>query len=393
MVSAGARAEDTLEKVKKRGVIVAGVLEEAPPFSFLEAGSNRIVGHDVDFVSVLATKLGVKLELRAVTLANRLSELVDGNIDILAANLTRSPSHTRESVIDLSDLYVTTGQKFLAKRGTIKTLKDLWGKKIGAVVGTSSENCARDRCAGGTIIPFDDYAHGILALQKGEIDAFTSDQVILVELLASLPRGDFEIPEPQLSEQQYHLGVRKGDKNFLDFVNNTIREMQQSGQTQTIKDKWFQPKQEPSLAAYGAVIRKASVRPRLLALRLKGILLPKADVGIFAFDGTYLGKGSIVSVSEDELYVDVEDAQYDMVRPGFLVAQNMSNELARDVAMRHQELLKTVNADSDKEEARLNAETEREGIAQEKRAQEIDMMRERSTLSVLEERALFFRGR
>ncbi|MBI5016199.1 MAG: transporter substrate-binding domain-containing protein [Deltaproteobacteria bacterium] len=381
-----------MEKVKKTGVLVAGVTDDAPPFSFMEKDSGRIVGHDVDFVTALAAKLGARVELRAVTGRNRLSELIDGNIDILAANLTHSQSHARESVIDLSDHYLGIGQKFLAKRGTIKTLKDLWGKKIGAVVGTASLGCASDRCEGGTIVPVDDYVQGVRALQRGDIDAFTSDQVILVELLASLPLGDYEIPELQISEEQYHLGVRKGDSAFLDFVNKAIRDMQQSGEAKTLKDKWFEPRTEGRGEAYGAVLRRASARPRFLGVLLKGVLAPKAEVSIFSLDGTYLGKGNVVNVADDEFYVDVDEKQYDLVRSGFLVTMDMSNEMARDVVIRHQELLRSVRADAEKEAERIRAEIEKEAIAKQQRAHEIDMLRERSKLTVQEERALFFRG-
>jgi polar amino acid transport system substrate-binding protein len=391
-LAVGARAEDPLEKIKKKGALVAGVLDDAPPFSFRERGSARLVGYDVEFVTALAAKLGVKVELRVVTARDRLSELIDGNVDLLAANLTQTQSRARESVIDLSDPYLALGQKFLAKRGAINTLKDLWGKKIGAVVGTASLGCAIDRCEGGTIVAVDDFIQGVRALQKGEIDAFTSDQVILAELLASLPRGDYEIPELQISEEQYRLGLRKGDSVLLASVNKAIRDMQQGGESKRLRDKWFEPR-ETGGEAYGAVLRRASVRPRFLGVVLRGVLVPRAEVSIFSLEGAYLGKGRIANVAEDEFYVDVDEAHYDLVRSGFLVTMDMSDEMARDVVIRHQELLRSVRADAEQEAERLRAEMEKEGLAKQQRGQEIDLMRERSRLTIQEERALFFRGR
>lgn len=390
-LAGGAHAEDTLEKVKKKGALVAGVTDDAPPFGFRQRDSGSIVGYDVDLVTALATKLGVKVELRAVTAANRLSKLLDGDVDILAANLTHSESHTRESVIDFSDHYLATGQRFLAKRGVIKAHKDLRGKKIGALGGTVSESCARERCENAEIVSLGDYEQGLQALQQGEIDALTADQVILADLLANLPRGDYEIPELQISEEQYHVGVRKGDPNFVEFVNTTIRDMRQSGAAKKLYDKWFEPREERTPAAYGAVIRKASARPRFFAVVLNGVLLPKSEASIFALDGTYIGKAKVASVLEDGFYLDVDEAQYDLVRPGFLVATNMTNEMAKDIVARHQDLLKSVKSDSEKEAERIRAEIEKEGIAKQQRAQEVDAARERSRLTVQEQRAIYFR--
>jgi polar amino acid transport system substrate-binding protein len=35
--------------------------------------------------------------------------------------------------------------------------------------------------------------------------------------------------------------MRKGDKTFVDFVNNLLLEMEQNGQAKAIFDKWFGP--------------------------------------------------------------------------------------------------------------------------------------------------------
>jgi hypothetical protein len=310
-------------------------------------------------------------------------------VDLLAANLTHSPGYGREAVVDFSEPYVATGQKFLAKTGTIKALPDLWGKRVGAVIGTPSEGCARDRCSGGTIVPFNDYMQGVQALHKGSIDAFTTDEIILLDLLGSLPKGDYEIPEVQISHVDYFLGVRKGDKDLLDAVNRSILELKESGEARKMRDTWFRPRELPPPTAYGAVLRKASARPRFLAVVLNGVLFPGSEVSVYGLDGTYLGLGAVPSVLDDEFYLDVENRLYELVRPGFLVTMNMTAEMARDVLIRHGDLLKTVKADAEQEAERVRAEIEKEGIEKQQRGQEVDLMREKSRLTVEEERAMY----
>jgi len=390
LLATGARAEDTLAEVKQRGVLVAGVAEDAPPFAFFDQEVGRIVGYDVDYLAGIAKRIGVKLELRAVAETSRIAELLDRNVDIVAASLSRS--ETRHRFIDFSDTYIVTGQKFLARRGTVKTLKDLEGKKIGAVVGTPSEGCARDRCEGGAIVPVDDYIQGVEALRRGTIDAFSSDESILVDLMASLPRGDYEIPDLLLARDEYYLGVRKGDAKFLEAINRSIGEMEKSGEAKTIRDAWFDLPKELPPPAYGSVLRKATARPRFFGIVLNGALYPDTDVSIFSLDGKFVGTGRITSVFGEEFYMDVTGPEYDFVRPGFLVAMNMTGEMALDILIRRQSLLKQVKGEAEKQEEQLANQTYQEGLEQDRQAREMDRLREENRLQIQRERSLYYRS-
>lgn len=233
-------AADTLEMVKKKGVLVAGVKDSTPGFGFVDEKTRQIIGYDVDFVAAIANKLGVKLELKPVTSASRMPQLVEGNIDIIAATMTATPERAKQ--IDFSLTYFFTGQKFIVKKGTVKSLADLNGKRIGTAKGSTSEQNAAKALPKATILSFDDYPQALLALQQGKVFAATTDESILANLLGNAPNKDqYEIPDIQISDEPYGLGMRKGDKNFVDFVNKTLLEMEKSGEARKIFDKWFGP--------------------------------------------------------------------------------------------------------------------------------------------------------
>ena len=88
-------------------------------------------------MNAIAKKLGVKVELKPVTSESRIPQLIAGEIDIIAATMTRTPARAKE--IDFSCTYFFSGQRFLAGKGSIKFLKDLTGKKIATVKGSTSE--------------------------------------------------------------------------------------------------------------------------------------------------------------------------------------------------------------------------------------------------------------
>jgi polar amino acid transport system substrate-binding protein len=238
-VAGASLAADTLADVKAKGVLVAGVKDSLPPFGYIDQKTRSIVGYDIDFIHEIAKKLGVKVELKPVTSASRMPQLMEGNIDIIAATMTKNPERAKQ--IDFSYTYFFTGQKFLTKKGTAKTLEDLDGKKIGTAKGSTSEQNAKKALPKSTILSFDDYPQGVLALQQGKVAAVTTDESILAGLLAKLPKGKYEIPNIRISDEPYGLGIRKGDTNFLNFVNETLLEMEKSGQAKALFEKWFGP--------------------------------------------------------------------------------------------------------------------------------------------------------
>ena len=83
-------------------------------------------------------------------------------------------------------------------------------------------------------------------MQQGKVIAATTDESILAGQLGKLEKnpatkGKFEIPELAISEEPYGIGMRKGDTNFVKFVNDTILEMEKNGEAAKIFEKWFGP--------------------------------------------------------------------------------------------------------------------------------------------------------
>jgi polar amino acid transport system substrate-binding protein len=235
-----ALAGDTLAEAKKKGVLVVGCKDSLPPFGYIDENTRRIVGYDIDFVNAIAKKMGVKVELKPVTSASRMPQLQEGHIDIIAATMTKNAE--RAKVIDFSHAYFLTGQKFITKKGSVKSLKDLEGKRIGTAKGSTSEQNVAKAVPSATILSFDDYPQAFLALMQGKVSAVTTDEAILAGILAKAPnKAQFEIPNIQISDEPYGLGMRKGDTNLVNFVNKTILEMEKSGEAARIFEKWFGP--------------------------------------------------------------------------------------------------------------------------------------------------------
>src|SRR5438046_9728115 len=94
---------DQLADIKQKGTLVCGTLGTAEPFSFPNPQTRETQGYDVDFCAAVAKSLGVKLELKLISVPARIPELQQGRVDILAANLGWTPE--RAAQIAYSDSY------------------------------------------------------------------------------------------------------------------------------------------------------------------------------------------------------------------------------------------------------------------------------------------------
>ena len=118
--SAAAHA-DQLSDIKARGTLVCGTLGTAEPFSFQDPKTRQIVGYDIDMCAKVADALGVKLEVKPMAVEARIPELLQGRVDILAANLGWTKERAQQ--IDYSYSYFVSQQKLLvAAESGISTL-------------------------------------------------------------------------------------------------------------------------------------------------------------------------------------------------------------------------------------------------------------------------------
>ncbi len=231
-----ALGESTLDTIKSRGTLIAGVKYDTPPFGFVDQ-NNQVAGFDVDLVREIAKALGVKIDLVKVTSPTRIPMLVSSNVDLVAASMTNTPE--RQKTIDFSVTYYTGAQTLLVPDNSpITGLKDLGGKTVAVQQGTTLEKNLAELAPGAKPLPFRDYTSAWLALRQGRADAFTGSSDILRGFAKNAP--GFKIVGEKFSVEPFGIGIRKGDTALLEFVNKVLRDLWASGRYQELYRKWFE---------------------------------------------------------------------------------------------------------------------------------------------------------
>jgi ABC-type amino acid transport substrate-binding protein len=229
----------TLQDVKKRGKLTVGVKTDYPPFGFLDKkGINR--GFDIDIAKALSKELfgnEEAIQFVPVTSENRIAFLNSKKIDIIVATLTITEDRKKE--IDFSIPYFITAQLILVQGDSkITKYEDLAGKKVATIRGSTGDIAIKELVPTAERIRFERNFEALQALKERRVEAFVQDFILLYNLLQK-NRGLKMASLQPFRPARYGLAVRKGDKEWLDFVNTTLEKMKETGEYEKLLEKWF----------------------------------------------------------------------------------------------------------------------------------------------------------
>ena len=210
-------------------------------------------GFDVDVATYVAKALGYKadqIEWVETKSADRENALQRGDVKFIAA--TYSITDERKQKVDFAGPYLLAHQDLLVKKdATIAKGTDLNGKKLCSVTGSTSAQNVKDTIAPkANLRNLSGYSECIAGLQSGAVDAVTTDDSILAGFAAQDKyKGQFKLAGLKLSNENYGIGVKKGDTATVDKINEALKKMVSDGSWQKAVDADFGPadyKNEPA---------------------------------------------------------------------------------------------------------------------------------------------------
>ncbi len=237
MSAVSVQAQSALDDVMKAKKITIAIPTDFPPYGFV--GTDlKPQGLDIDMANYIATKLGVAVELTAVTSANRIAYLQTKKADLVISTLGKNAE--REKVIDFTAAYSPFFQAvFAAKTLNVKSFADLAGKSIAVTRGAIEDQELTKVAPSGTDIKrFED--------NNGTVSAFVSGQTQLIATGASVA-GNMMAKNPQLASEYKLLlkdspnfiGVGKGEDKLRLKVSEILIEGKKSGDLDKMAMKWL----------------------------------------------------------------------------------------------------------------------------------------------------------
>jgi glutamate transport system substrate-binding protein len=212
--------------------LTIGIRFDAPGLSE-HTIDGRFVGFDVDVATFVASELGVPakdITWRETTSATRETDLTSGAVDLVVASY--SITDKRKQVVSFAGPYFTTGQDLLVRRTSadIAGPEALNGRRLCSVTGSTPAQQVKDKYAQAVqLVEYPRYSDCVTALLAGQIDAVTTDAVILAGYVARDPELLKIVGKP-FSKESYGVGLRKDDTQGVAAVDDAIRKMISSGE-------------------------------------------------------------------------------------------------------------------------------------------------------------------
>jgi len=205
----------------------------------LKKGSEY-TGMDVDVAKYIAKELGAAegdITWVQAPSAQRETLIQTGQVDMIVA--TYSITDARKEKVSFAGPYFIAGQDLLirADDASITGPDSLDGKKLCSVKGSTSAQKVKDKYPGVQLQEFGTYSECLPALSTGGVDALTTDDTILAGYAAQPEfKGKFKVVGQPFSEENYGVGIKKGDTAKCTKINDAIKKMVSDGSWQKAID-------------------------------------------------------------------------------------------------------------------------------------------------------------
>lgn len=207
---------------------------------------NEYTGFDVQTAKYVAAKLGVpaaNITWKEVLPADRAKVLQDGDVDMVVATYTINDE--RKKLIDFAGPYFEAHQDLLIRRNDVSITgpTTLDGKKVCSLTNTTSIQYIQKNYAGKIdLVEKANYVDCVESLMKGEVDAVTTDDLILAGFAAQPKyRGVLKVVGKGFTDENYGIGLKKGGKISTAEVDKALQSYISDGTWQQALDAYVAP--------------------------------------------------------------------------------------------------------------------------------------------------------
>ena len=226
-----------LTELQKSGVLKVGTEGTYSPFTFHDPSTNQLTGYDIEVISAVAGKLGVKPQFAETKWDAIFAGLDAKRYDVVANEV--SINAERQGKYDLSDPYSVSYPVVLVKADNTDITS------IAAIAGKSTAQSATSnwaefaRKAGAIVEPVDGLTEAVAAVKDGRVAATFNDNLAALEYFNATKDDSvkigFEVPDEKVTQA---FALRK-DSGLLEPINTALKELAADGTLGSIGQKYF----------------------------------------------------------------------------------------------------------------------------------------------------------
>lgn len=221
-----------------KDTLILGFDDTFVPMGF-KGDDGKYTGFDIELAEEISKKIGKKIEYQPIDWTMKESELKNGNIDFIWNGF--SITEERKKELDFTKAYLKNKQIIITLKGSdIKTKEDLNGKVVAAQDQSSAVDAIGDyKDNFKELVTFSTNDEALRDLEAGRCDVVVADEVLSKYYINLKGADNYKVLEDNFGEEEYAVGVRKGDKELVDAWNKAYDELVEDGTASELSKKWF----------------------------------------------------------------------------------------------------------------------------------------------------------
>lgn len=243
----GSGHESVVDKIAKDHRVAVGTKWDQPGLG-LKTGTGDPQGFDIDVAKYVIKELSggqpLDIEWKESVSTNREAFLANGGVDLVVASY--SITEARKQKVTFAGPYIVAHQDTMVRFDStgIEKATDLVGKRICQIPGSNSYRRITELPPDGKLglkvqlVGAVNWSECVAKLGGNNLDAVTSDDLLLAGFAAQ-GGGRFRILGDPFTDENWGIGLRKGDIKTCQAVNVAILKMYSDGTAQKLMDKWF----------------------------------------------------------------------------------------------------------------------------------------------------------
>ena len=216
------------------GKLTMSTNAQFPPYE-MTTDDGGFEGIDVEIATAIAEKLGLELDILDMDFDSALLAVQQGKSDIVMAGVTVNDD--RLLVMDFSTSYANGVQVVIVKEGSDITIDNMGEGLIGTQRGTTGNIYCTDDYGEEHVVAYDDGFTAVQALVNGQVDCVVIDNAPAQEFVKN--NAGLAILDTEYANEDYAIGVNKGNSALLDAINGALEELIADGTVQSIIDKYI----------------------------------------------------------------------------------------------------------------------------------------------------------
>ena len=230
-----------IDNILDRGELVVGTMGKMPPLNMTTKDGN-LIGLEIDLVRSIAAAMGVKYRFETMAFSELLPALEAGKVDMILSGMTITPA--RNLKVAFVGPYFISGKAFLTKLKTIAEADDAADinspqTKLVALKDSTSQEFAKAVIPKATLWAAADYDEAVSMVLKDEVHAMIADYPICVVSVFRYPNAGLLSVVTPLTYEPIGIAVPAGDPLLVNWLENFLAALQDSGMLDELKKKWF----------------------------------------------------------------------------------------------------------------------------------------------------------